>query len=236
MLVSTVATEENVQISGLKHRVYLPEQGEARCPAVFLVHGRAGNDTLMWTFSKVFEKFKPITIAPQAPVSDPIGGYSWWPIEDLPGAPQGLEKLKTPISGLEEFIEKVSTLYPIDKERMYAIGFSQGAGIVSALSLKNAALFRGVALLAGFLPRVVPESEGYIDNRIAKGTVKLPKYFIAHGTLDEQVPLSKAEFAKSTLESYGAEVHFHTEAVTHKVGAGGMKALEAWMDGVWGEA
>ena len=120
--------------------------------------------------------------------------------------------------------------YNLDYERLYAFGFSQGAGIVSSLSLKHPGLFKGVALLAGFIPTIIFDEPGFIDESVKQKRSKLPSYFIAHGSEDNIIPFNRAEFARDTLESYGAEVELFKEPTKHKVGSSGVKALTAWFE------
>ena len=79
MLSSREATADEVAKTGLKHRVYLPPDGGEGRPLVVMVHGRAGNDQVMWVFSKALERLKPVVVAPQATIPDIKDGFSWWP-------------------------------------------------------------------------------------------------------------------------------------------------------------
>lgn len=241
MLESQPCNQAALEQTGLKHRVYLPpSDGLTSQPVVLLVHGRAGNDSLMWTFSKTFAKHKPITITPQAVLDDPLGGFSWWEVEPRGSPPlsakEGLAKLLPAIIRLEQFVRALPAVYSADPSRVHAVGFSQGAALVAALSLKSPRCFSSVAMLAGFLPRVVIESDSYISSKFTSGAEKPPPYFIYHGTKDEILPLEKANYAKSHLETLGAKVTFYTEEVGHKVGSQGMKELARWFDQVWGGA
>ncbi len=231
MLQSEEASEKEREETGLYHRLYRPPTSPTD-HGVVLVHGRAGNASVMWTFTKAFERFKPLTVAPQGTIPD-LDGFSWWQIEDpadakARGIPTGLEKLSIAIEQVERFVLSLPQVYNVDPSRILGIGFSQGGGLLSALSLRNPTLFRGVAILSGFLPRVVAESEHYINERLRKKELCLPDIFIAHGSEDKVLPLEKAEFARATLERFGAQIQFHEEKVGHKLGAAGMKALGEW--------
>lgn len=238
MLTSIEASKEKVDSTGLYHRVHLSERekGELR-PGVFLVHGRAGNATLMWPFTKALVDFKlrPVVIAPQAFIADPIGGYSWWEVSSSALDPAtGFRKtqrsdLLSGLEKLENFILRAVEIYDIDPRQVYAFGFSQGAALVATLSLCRPQLFQGVALLAGFIPSVVFSPPALVYEGVLGKSEKLPKYFFAHGSKDEVIPLSLAQTAKERLEELGAEVEFSIDEVGHKVGSGGMKGLSKWM-------
>lgn len=228
MLTSREATDDEVKSTGIVHRVFMPADGGAGKSAVVLVHGRAGNETLMWVFSKVVEQLKPVAVAPRALQADPLGGYSWWLLEhgfgEVSPAPRktGMADLELPLQKLETFVRSLPDVYGVDPGKMYGIGFSQGAAMLASLSLYYPNLFCGVAMLSGFIPRVV------LDEVRGTGLEGLPPFFISHGTTDDTIPLARANEAKAALEEFGANVVFHTDDVGHKVGAAGTKALQNW--------
>lgn len=235
MLKSTEAEPENITRLGLTHRVYLPaEAASGKRPIVFMIHGRAGDATLMWTFSKVFPEPRPIVIALQGFLPDPIGGWSWWLVDKLPDGSPRVER-KTTIADLqhaharvEPFIDGAIDLYGGDPKRVYAMGFSQGAAVASTLSLKRPELFSGVALLAGFIPSVVFREEGIVAPAVKNKTAKLPHYFFGHGSKDQVIALPMAENAAAELRGFGAEVEFFTDDVGHKVGIESLRELKTW--------
>ncbi|MBL7663167.1 hypothetical protein JNK13_10500 [bacterium] len=234
MLTPRPASNSAISLSGLIHSVHLPHEGTStNTPLVLLVHGRAGNDRVMWTFSSTVKGLNPIVIAPQAPLSDPIGGFSWWPIDESIQDPEermtkNHAQLNTALEKLEHFISTLPALYGIKTKNIIAMGFSQGAGIISTLSLKRPELFSGVALLAGFVPRVVVQRNAFVSTT----TTPRPNYFIFHGTEDQMVPIKRAEQARDFLIGLGCAVEYHTDAVKHKVSASGIKALKCWVDGL----
>lgn len=218
----------------LKHKVFIPKSSSNT--VVFLTHGRAGNHSVMWTFSRVLRELDPLPtiIAPEAFLPDAIGGFSWWPVGQTEDEVKELEKTQLEniyiaAEKLRVFIEEAKEAYAPDAEKVLFFGFSQGGGLGSTLSLLHPELFDVVALLASFIPRKVIDDlgEGYEFN------VKPPSYFIAHGTQDKIVPSSRAEIAKDFLESRGASVDMHLDAVGHKVGSAGMSALKSYLSIKW---
>lgn len=235
MLSSVEATPEQVEKTGLSHRVHLPADAAVR-RTVLLVHGRAGTDRLMWTFSTCFSRLDPFTVAPQANLPDPLGGYSWWQVESendqgTPGRRQTTTaQLGPALERLGAFVDALAATYGRDLGEIYALGFSQGAAMVASLSLLRPSLFTGVTLLAGFIPKIVHTDGQFISADAAARKARLPRYLIAHGSQDRVIPLDRAELARNFLEGLGAEVELHVDPVGHKVGSQGMKGLRAWFD------
>ena len=230
MLRALETSDEHAQASGLMHRVYLPPGWKAseRYPAVMMVHGRAGNSQSMWIFSRALQEIKPVVLSPEAPLADPLGGYSWWMVGDAPREKRSSsyavseDDLQLGTQKLTAFIASLPELYGVDLSRLYAFGFSQGAAIVSTLALREPELFKGVAMLAGFIPRIVLQGGWDL------GPHELPPFFIAHGTKDLVIPFTRAEEARDTLGRLGAKVSFHSDDVGHKIGSAGIKALQRW--------
>jgi len=237
MLSSREATKEEIDKTGLEHRLYVPEDGGKGKPLVVLVHGRAGNSQVMWVFSKALEKLKPVVLSPQGFIPDIKNGWSWWPIheklsEDASAAlrAERLAEVETGVLRARDFIDRAHSLHGTDRSRTYIAGFSQGAALSATLSLIEPDLFKGVGILSGFIPYAVLGEPGLLSPEVKAGKVKLPEYFIAHGTEDDVLPLHRATEARAWLQSVGAKITYHEEAVGHKVGAAGIRALGEWFE------
>lgn len=241
MLVSRDASEEEVAEAGLRFRVHLPEGGDvAGRPLVVLCHGRAGDRTLMWVFSKALQgealkRLRPVVVTPEAFLVDELGGFSWWPIRDKLATvdeaikAEGLREVLHATEVLQRFIAKIERMFGTDPNFKLIGGFSQGAALGATLSLREPTLFRGVALLAGFVPQAVLHKEGVL----AEDVRPRAKYFIAHGTEDRIIPFARAEQAREWLMARGADVSFYSDSVAHKVGAASVRALGDWFEKFW---
>ncbi len=237
MLNSREATAEEIDKTGLFHRVYVPEEGGAGRPLVVLVHGRAGNAQVMWVFSKALAGLKPVVVAPQGFVPDIKNGFSWWPLHEKLSADasaalraERLGEVETGVLKAKDFIERAQALYGADPSRMFIAGFSQGAALSATLSLMHPSMFLGVGILSGFIPYAVVGEPGLVNPEVRAGRAALPEYFIAHGTEDNILPVQRAKESREWLESVGASVTYHEEAVGHKVGAAGIRALGEWFE------
>ena len=234
MLKSQDASLDAIKASGLHHRISLGvESPSGKRPAVVLVHGRAGDADVMWIVSRALERVKPIVISPQGFLPDPVQGFIWWPITDANGNRKPrttADDLRTAIPKLKHFIEACTAFYNLDSKRLYAFGFSQGAGLLSALSLQHPNLLQGIAFLSGFIPTVIDDEPDLMSDEVKNKQANLPSYFISHGSEDNIVPVDRAERAKNILESYGAEVELYIDSVKHKTSSAGIAALGNWFD------
>lgn len=183
-------------------------------PIVFLVHGRAGNISVMSTFDRsVPNDWHRVYL--QAPFVDPIGGFSWWDINDSERRDQQRSDSQAMLS---EFVLGYSKRHHLQPQRLLAFGFSQGAAILSSVVQRFPDALQGVAFLSGFI---------FIEEIGVHRS--LPRVFIAHGSEDTVVPPAKIEKGIEHLRAQGYPIEYVTEAVGHKVGIQGMRALKDWV-------
>ncbi len=194
---------------GLKHSYCF---SAATAPFFLLVHGRAGTVDLMWTFRRCLPEFANV-ISVEAPLADPIGGYSWWPIERAEWESGAMIAYQT----LVVFLEQAQEFYNLRPVSKAALGFSQGGGLLSLLVQRAPHALDAAALLASF---VIEDT--------ALPAPPLPKIFMAHGSADKTIPITKAQAGSEYLKHKGFSVEFVEDSVGHKVGAGGMRELKSF--------
>jgi len=207
-------TVKQAEINQIKSKL---RQGHSKVsPLVYLVHGRAGNLDVMSSFLNVIPRdFSVISV--QGPIPDRIGGYSWW---DVNAENQFIKKEQEHAEALlSAFIMDAPEHYDLKPTKVFAFGFSQGAGLLSIIAQTHPDLFDGVALLSGF----VMEREGLLEGA-------RPSVFMAHGEADQTIPVTQARSGRDYLRQHGFNVKFVTdERAGHKVGIEGMRALREWL-------
>jgi phospholipase/carboxylesterase len=186
-------------------------------PIFLLLHGWTGDEKSMWIFASGLPQ-EAIFVAPRGLYPVPGGGFGWRSFE---------EEQWPHVADFIPAVEKISGLlsprhFPTgDFSKLNLLGFSEGAAMAFTLLLTYPGLFRSVAGLSGFLP------EGAMQltrNHSLRG-----KYvFLAHGALDELVPVARAREAVELLENAGAQVTYCEDSVGHKLSASCFRGLEAF--------
>lgn len=195
------------------------EEGEPLTLIVAL-HGYGSNPT---RFSKLAADFGSsfIFCAPRAPhpYSTSSVGYSWlWWDENglIPGA------LETAENYILELVEELRTEYA--PERVFLMGFSQGAGMTYDIAIKHPGVFDGALPFGGWLD----QEEGWFDGVELSAAAQTP-FFIAHGNADGVVPFEAGLGAAEMLTALGAEVTFHEFDGGHQVPAEAVAAAVEWI-------
>ncbi len=211
------ADTEATQILGLEHTYRLAS--DPGSPLVYFVHGRAGTYDVMWLFRRAVPESFHI-IAPQAPLVDPLRGFSWWQVAD----DREVSDAEVQKSGelLSAFCHRAPSFYDLSPSKTIAIGFSQGGGILSWAIQKESLHFDGLGFLASFLFHLPPHEQ--------PSRLPVQNIFWAHGSRDDVVPCLRAREDVERLKEMGAQVQYSEEEVGHKVGSQSLKALKSWIE------
>lgn len=191
--------------------------GDGPHPVLLLLHGWTGDEGVMWVFT---HRLSPryLMIAPRGIYQTASGGFGWqpevsreWPaVDNLRPSSDALLQLLNP--------ENFPTA---DFSDISGIGFSQGAALMFSFALINHNKLKAMAGLSGFLPEDV---EHLIKDKPLTGK----RIFIAHGRLDNIVPVEKARHAVELLTLAGAQVNYCEEDVGHKLSASCFRSMESF--------
>jgi phospholipase/carboxylesterase len=200
---------------GLAYRIQQPE-GPGPFPTAVMVHGRLGDEDVMWIFRRAIPR-PWLVVAPRAPLIDK-NGYSWLrqPYHEWPD----LSHFDPAVDALTRFVRALPRLYNADPDRLYLMGFSQGAAVSLAALMRDPTLAQGMAGLVGFAPVA---DEATVGGRRAGRPV-----FWASGLKDNIVPPEQSHRAVELLRRAGADLTYHEYRTGHKLTPEGMRNLHAW--------
>ncbi|MCC7396746.1 MAG: dienelactone hydrolase family protein [Planctomycetes bacterium] len=99
----------------------------------------------------------------------------------------------------------------IKSERIVLAGFSQGGAVALFLGLRHPEPLAGLVALSTYLI-----GEDSLDHEASAANRRLP-ILMAHGSLDDVVPLARGEAARAALTQRGWPVQFHSWPMQHAV-------------------
>ncbi len=129
------------------------------------------------------------------------------------------EDLRNRTDELAEFVEASVNEYGLDPEKLFAVGFSNGANIAASLLLTYPRLLAGAILLRAmtpFEPEATPDLSG------------TPVY-LAAGRSDQMVPPENTERLAGLLQEAGADVTLDWQPGGHGIGPAEIQAAQDWL-------
>ncbi len=209
----------------LLHTAHVPA-GDGPFPTVLAIHGWGASAHDLLGLAPVIHRGEALVICPQGPVEVPVGGsvpgHGWFPLR--PGAPPSTEEFRAGAERLDEFFDQALELYPVDRQRVALLGFSQGGAMAYALGLARPQAVAGIAGLSTWLPpdlaSALPRQEAHQD---------LP-VLVLHGTEDPLVPVERARESREALRSFGVSLTYREIAMAHEIRPEALHVLIDWLD------
>jgi phospholipase/carboxylesterase len=192
-------------------------------PLVIFLHGYGSNEQDLFGIKDEL----PATytyLSVRAPIVMEEGSYQWFRQKGK-GAYNGeTDDLKTSGQVLLDFIAQAAKKYHTQPNKVYLVGFSQGAIMSYEVALRHPEAVGGIAALSG---RILPVLKSTLkpDEKLQNLAI-----FIGHGTADKRLPLKDGTDANNLLQSLSLKPEFHAyEGVGHSISAAEMQDLSAWL-------
>lgn len=200
-------------------------QSDARNePLVIFLHGFGSNEEDLFGLKDAL----PSTwtyLSARAPMPVDANGYRWFAKKPGDGDYDGeTADLQRSAQLIEDFVQQATAKYHTQPDRVFLVGFSQGAIMSYEVGLRKPALVRGIAALSGSVLPVL-KAELKADAGLDKLAI-----FIGHGTLDQALPYASATQANEVLVGLGLKPTFHTyPGMTHTISELEIQDLNTWL-------
>ncbi|MEE4682262.1 dienelactone hydrolase family protein [Pseudomonas alliivorans] len=194
-------------------------------PLVILIHGYGSNAADLFSLKDHLPAaYNYLSV--QAPVQLRPDSYKWF--TQKPGVTEydGVtEDLKSSAQRLTAFIGQATDKYKTRPDKVFLVGFSQGAMMSYEVALRQPMLVGGIAALSG---RLLPVVKSELKPEEALKTLKV---FIGHGAEDRQVSYASGPDAEKTLKALGLKPEFHGyEGLGHNLSETEVADLAQWLE------
>ena len=193
-------------------------------PLIVLLHGYGSNEEDLFSFAPELPK-EYYVISVRAPFDLQPYGHAWYAIhfDADENKFSDNDEAKESVQLIASFIDEITAKYPIDKDNINLIGFSQGAILSYATALTYPEKIAKVVALSGYLNLdIIPEN-------IDKKSIAHLKFFISHGTVDQVIPVDWARKAKPALEALGLDVTYNEYPIGHGVAPQNFYDFKNWL-------
>ena len=208
----------------LHHVVQFPDSDQSQAsgplyPTILALHGRGSNeedliglaphlpDGLLW-------------ISPRAPLPLGPGSYEWYRVRVI-GKPEP-EQVLAALETIDRFMDEILAAYPIDPQKLFLLGFSQGSLLSMCYTLGHPEHITGVIAQSGYIPNG-------IDFEINEVDLKNKPFIMTHGEQDTVLPVDWGRASRDRLQELGVDLTYHEFPMGHNVSMESLTVISAWL-------
>lgn len=194
-------------------------------PLLLLLHGVGSNEhDLIGLAPHLDSRF--FVVSARAPVTLGPGAFGWYPVAFTPQGPVGdATQARASRDALGRFIPEAVAAYGLDAERVYLMGFSQGAIMSLYLALTQPEAVTAIVPMSG---RLLPEAWA---ERASDAALDGLPVFAVHGTRDTVLPIHEGRAIQSNLSTVPVDLTYTEYDMAHEVAPQSLADIRAWLTG-----
>jgi len=208
----------------LTHLIREPRRRvEGRPPLLLLLHGLGSYEGDLFPLAELLDP-RCFVVSARAPLTLQPGAYAWFNVQFLPhglriqpGEAEASRQL------LLRFIDEVVAAYDLDPERVYLMGFSQGAIMSCSVALTEPEKVAGVIAMSG---RILPE---IADRTAAPERLRGLPFIVVHGIYDDVLPIAYGRASRNLLAGLPVHLTYHEYRIGHHTSPESLRDIAEWL-------
>ena len=208
----------------LHHLTQFPASNSAEpdtvYPTILALHGRGSNEGDLIGLADYLPK-KFLWISPRGTFGLGPDSYEWFQVTQI-GKPDPA-RLAAALNTVDNFIDEIIANYPVDKNKLYLLGFSQGSLVSMSYALTKPQRPAGVIAQSGYIPH---EAGLQIDEIGIKGK----PFILTHGIQDSMLPIDWARRSRDTLQKLETDLEYHEFNMGHNITAESLAVINTWLE------
>ncbi len=191
-------------------------------PLMILLHGYGSNEKdLIQLAPLLHEGLRYISV--RAPHTLDMGMFGWFPLGFTPtGITVDYAAAEEARLQFISFIREILAEYKPAGNKVFLMGFSQGAVMSYMTAFSEPELLHGVIACSGQLPeRNLP-----LDNPALR---KLP-FIVLHGLYDDVLPIAKGRASREWLQQRVDDLTYQEYPIAHQIADEGIRLIHSWLE------
>jgi phospholipase/carboxylesterase len=209
----------------LHHLVREPKIKLEKNPLLLLLHGYGSNEEDLFSFaSELPEEY--FVVSARAPYDMMYGSHAWYAInfDADENKFSDIDQAITSRDLIANFIDELIENYPIDKDNVTLVGFSQGCILSYAVGLSYPEKVQRIVAMSGYFNEKIAK-ENFEENDFSN-----LKIFASHGTVDQVVPVDWARKAEPTLSKLGIDITYKEYPIGHGISPQNFYDFKTWLE------
>ena len=206
------------------HHLTRPSTLKENAPVLIMLHGYGSDENDLFSFASELPE-ELFIISVRAPYKMQPNGNAWYAINFDADQKKWSddEQAKESRDKISNFIDEVVEAYPINKNNITLLGFSQGTILSYAVALSYPEKIRNVVALSGYINLDIIK-----DNFKSNNLSKL-NFYCSHGSVDQVIPVDWARRTPEILKNLNVDYIYEEFPVGHGVAPQNFFSLKAWL-------
>ena len=193
-------------------------------PLIIMLHGYGSDENDLFSFaSELPDDFFIISVRASYPMQ-PYGN-AWYAINF--DADQGKwndnEQAIQSCHLIAKFIDEAVATYPVNKQNVTLLGFSQGSILSYAVALTYPEKVKNIIALSGYVNKDILPAD------IQQKDYSNLEFYCSHGSLDQVIPVAWARQTSPFLNSLNIKHHYSEFPVGHGVAPQNFYEFKKWL-------
>jgi phospholipase/carboxylesterase len=189
-------------------------------PTILALHGRGSNERDLIGLTEYLPQ-NLLWISPRGPHKLGIDAYEWYRVKVI-GKPDP-DEVTSAIEKLDYFVDEILFTYPINPQKLFLLGFSQGSILSMCYALGRPFKTAGVIAQSGYIPQGV-------QLNIQEANVKDRPFIMTHGVQDSMIPVDWARASRNLLQNLGVYLSYYEFNMGHNVSAESLAVINLWLE------
>jgi len=208
----------------LQHVVHFPasfqnQEPNSRYPTILALHGRGSNEQDLIELAPHLPE-DLLWISPRAPLVLGADSHEWYRVKVI-GRPDPVQVMAA-LETIDHFIDEILSTYPVDPQKLFLLGFSQGSILSMCYMLSHPSRIAGVIAQSGYIPNGV-------DLEIEEADVKDKPFILTHGEQDPLLPIDWARASRDQLQKLGVNLTYYEFQMGHNVTMESLSVISTWL-------
>lgn len=208
----------------LNYEVRQPKIKSENPPLLILLHGYGSNEMDLFSFAYSLPE-ELLIVSAQGPYEYGYGVNGWYDIalSDDGEKTSNLKQANSSLKKINNFIDYLTRTYHANPNKIFLLGFSQGAILSYAYSFLHPNKVQHVIGLSGYIDTHLLPKKDLIDGEIKTD------YYVSHGAVDQVIPIELARKTPVFLSQHNLK-HSYTEyPVGHAVAPQNFSSFRDWI-------
>ena len=200
-----------------------PSPAGTKPPLLLMLHGVGSNEQDLFGMAEYLDP-RFFVVSVRSPLAMGPSAFGWYPvIFTAEGAVGDTKKAQEALKTLIQFIEMIPSVYDIDPERIYLMGFSQGAIMSVFTALTHPDLIAGAVIMSG---RLLPEAW---NARASDDALRPLHLFAVHGLNDRVLTIADGRNLRDHLSTLPLDFSYREYPMAHEVSNASIADIAAYL-------